>query len=228
MEGYAHLVTACAAFIGTHFLMSHPLRAPMVERLGANGFLGVYSLVSLATFGWMIWAFRQAPTGETLWPATDAIWIIASILTLLAAIFYCGSMIRNPAMPNPSPDAGAALAAKVPNGMFLVTRHPMMWSFALWGVGHILVAPRMDNFIFIGAIIFMALVGSWAQDVKKRATLGDAWRAWEGRTAFVPRLSQLPRIGWRLWLAGIALWLFATWAHNFFGAYDAGILRWIG
>jgi uncharacterized membrane protein len=227
MEGYAQLIAACAAFIGTHFLMSHPLRAPMVARFGASGFLGVYSLVSLATFGWMIWAFRRSPTGETLWPATDTIWIVSSILTLLAAIFYCGSMIRNPAMPNPNPDAGSALAAKVPTGMFLVTRHPMMWSFALWGIGHILVAPRMDNFIFVGAIIFMALAGSWAQDHKKESTLGDGWRAWEAKTAFIPRLTQLPRIGWRLWLAGTALWLAATWAHNFFGAYGAGIYRWL-
>jgi uncharacterized membrane protein len=136
-------------------------------------------------------------------------------------------MIRNPAMPNPSPDAGAALAGKTPTGMFLVTRHPMMWSFALWGIGHILVAPRMDNFIFVGAIIFMALVGSWAQDRKKEASLGDGWRAWEGRTSYWPRLSQLPRIGWRLWLAGTALWLVASWAHNVFGAYGAGIYRWL-
>ena len=227
MDGYAQLVTACATFIGTHFLMSHPLRAPMVARLGANGFLGLYSLVSLATFGWMIWAFKNAPTGETLWPASTAIWVGASVLTLLAAIFYCGSMIRNPALPNPNPDAGAALAGKVPSGMFLVTRHPMMWSFALWGVGHILVAPRTDNFIFVGAIIFMALAGSWAQEAKKEAALGDGWRAWQAKTSFIPRFSQLPRIGWRLWLAGLALWLAATWAHNFFGAYGAGIYRWL-
>ena len=228
MDGYAQLVTACATFVGTHFLMSHQLRARFVAQFGANGFLGVYSLVSLLTFGWMIFAFRAAPTGETYWPATDAIWIGASILTLLAAVFYCGSMIRNPAMPNPNPDAAAALAEKVPTGIFRVTRHPMMWSFALWGIGHLLVAPRVDNLIFVGSIIFMALAGSWAQDRKKEAMLGDGWRAWQAKTAFIPRLSKLAFIGWRLWLAGIALWLAAIWVHNLFGAYDAGILRWVG
>ena len=103
MEGYASLITASALFVGSHFLMSHPLRPRLVARLGNGGFLGLYSLASLATFGWMIWAFRQAPKGEYHWTPTDVIWVISSLLTLLAAVFYCGSMIRNPALPNPNP-----------------------------------------------------------------------------------------------------------------------------
>jgi uncharacterized membrane protein len=227
MEGYASLITASALFVGSHFLMSHPLRPRLVARLGEGGFLGLYSLVSLATFGWMIWRFSNTPKGEYLWVPDDVIWGVSSVLTLLAAIFYCGSMIRNPAMPNPNPDAGKALAAQSPSGMFLVTRHPMMWGFALWGVAHILVAPRTDNFIFVGSIIFLALVGAWAQERKKIVALGDAWRSWQARTSYWPRLSQMGRIGWRLWVAGIALWLVATWAHNFFGAYGAGLFRWL-
>ena len=227
MEGYASLVSASALFVGSHFLMSHPLRAALIARVGNGGFLGLYSLVSFATFGWMIWCFSQAPTGAYHWAPNDVIWGLSSALTLLAAVFYCGSMIRNPALPNPNPDAGKALAAQSPTGMFLVTRHPMMWSFALWGMAHILVAPRTDIFIFVGSIIFLALVGSWAQERKKIAALGDAWRSWQARTSYWPRLSQLGRAGWQVWLAGIAVWLLATWAHNFFGAYDAGIFRWL-
>jgi uncharacterized membrane protein len=227
MEGYASLITACVAFVGSHFLMSHPLRAKMVSAFGAGGFRAIYPLVSLATMGWMIWSFRQAPTGAMFWAVTDIIWAAASLLTLLAAVFFCGSLIRNPAFPNPDANASRTLAARSPSGMFLVTRHPMMWSFVLWGFAHILVAPRTDNFIFIGGIIFLALVGAWAQERKKIATLGDGWRSWQARTSYWPRLSQMGRIGWRVWLAGLALWLVATWAHNFFGAYGAGIYRWL-
>jgi uncharacterized membrane protein len=227
MDGFASLATACATFIGTHFLMSHPLRKGMISRLGNGGFLGVYSLVSFATFGWMIWAFWQTPAGSDYWLVSDSIWILASLLTLLAAVFFCGSMIGNPALPNPDADATIALAAKSPSGMFLVTRHPMMWSFALWGIAHILIAPRMANLIFVGSIIFLALVGAKAQDAKKAATMGAGWVSWQQRTSYWPRLSQLGRIGWPLWGAGIAVWLAATWAHNFFGAYGAGLFRWL-
>jgi uncharacterized membrane protein len=224
MNGYAPLVTACALFVGSHFLMSHPLRARMVARLGDNGFAGVYSLVSLASFGWMIWVFRQAPTGEMVWNVSDAIWIGASLLTLLASVLFIGSFFGNPVL---SQSSGAALAAQRPAGALLVTRHPMMWGFALWGVAHILVAPRMDSFIFVGSIIFLALAGAAGQDRKKAILGGDSWNHWVASTSYWPRLSQLPRIGVRLWLAGTVLWLVATWAHNFFGAYGAGIYRWL-
>ncbi len=226
MESYASLIIASAVFVGSHFLMSHTLRSRLVARLGEGGFLGLYSLISLMTFGWMIWSFSNAPAGEYYWLPGDIIWAVSSALTALAAIFYCGSMIRNPALPNANPDASKALAAQTPSGMFLVTRHPMMWGFALWGFAHILVAPRTDNFIFVGSIIFLALVGAWAQEARKRVTLGDGWRSWQKRTSYWPRLTQLGRIGWKLWVAGIAVWLLATWAHNFFGAYGAGLFRW--
>lgn len=55
------LLAASIAFVGGHFVMSHPLRAPMVRIFGEKGFLVLYSLVSLATFAWMILAFRDAP-----------------------------------------------------------------------------------------------------------------------------------------------------------------------
>lgn len=229
MDGYISLIAASTLFVGTHFLMSHPLRARLVSTMGNGGFAGFYSLVSLATFAWMIWTWRQAPSSEMAWVPGDTIWVIASLLTLLGAVFFIGSLIGNPAFPNPEIDEveGRKLAAKSPAGMFLVTRHPMMWGFALWGFAHILVAPRMDNFIFVGSIIFLALVGARAQEAKKAQALGTGWVTWQSRTSYFPRLSHLSRIGWRLWAVGITVWLIATWAHNFFGAYGAGIFRWL-
>ena len=34
-----------------------------------------------------------------------------------------------------------------PRGVFAITRHPMMWSFTLWGTAHILVFPTTENII---------------------------------------------------------------------------------
>ena len=101
MDGLAALVTASALFVWTHFMMSHPLRAKMVARLGEKGFSAVYSLVSFATLGWMIWEFLNAPIGERWWLPTDGVWIAASLLTLLASVFLIGSFAGNPALPHP-------------------------------------------------------------------------------------------------------------------------------
>lgn len=227
MDSLAPLLTASVFFVGSHFLMSHPLRRLMVARLGEKGFLGLYSLVSLTGFGWMMWEFARAPVRAAYWAPTDAIWIVASILTLLAVILFAGSFRGNPALPNPDGDGIRTLAAKVPTGVFRVTRHPMMWGFALWGTSHMLVAPRMDSFLFNGSLVFLALAGSYGQDRKKEATMGDAWGKWERQTSFWPRLSQLGKIEPRTLLIGVVFWFAATWAHNLFGNFGAGIYRWL-
>ena len=58
MTEMASLIAACVAFVGSHFLLSHPLRAPLVARLGTGPFMGLYSLVALASFAWLVVAYR--------------------------------------------------------------------------------------------------------------------------------------------------------------------------
>ena len=67
MDPMTHLALGTAAFLGTHYISSTPLRAALVKALGENGYLGLYSLVSFATLGWMIWAYKHAPLAA-LWP----------------------------------------------------------------------------------------------------------------------------------------------------------------
>ena len=76
MTPLVSLAAASIALIGTHFALSHPLRAPLVARLGAAGFQGVYSLVALASFVWMVLAFRAiGPGGTSLWDGSgDVAW----------------------------------------------------------------------------------------------------------------------------------------------------------
>ena len=51
MTPQAGLFLSAIAFVGLHFLLSHPLRAPLVRRLGEKGFQGLYSVQALLTFG---------------------------------------------------------------------------------------------------------------------------------------------------------------------------------
>ena len=223
-----NLIAASVAFVGTHFALSHPLRTPLVRVLGPGGFAGFYSLVGLATFGWMVWAFISMPRrGAPLWDGSgEVIWAIASALTVVALALFLGSLRGNPALPDPR--AGEGLADKQPTSVFRVTRHPMMWGFALWALAHVLVAPTARTLVLAGAIGFLALVGAHLQDRKKQALMGDGWRAWESRTSYWPRLGALPGIGIGLWAVAIGLWLAITWAHIGLAYVPAGIWRWVG
>jgi len=74
MDGLGLVIAAAAAFVGTHFPLSHPLRKPIVGAVGNAAFLGIYSLVAAATISWLALAYRAAPAGMPLWPVGGGLW----------------------------------------------------------------------------------------------------------------------------------------------------------
>jgi uncharacterized membrane protein len=219
------LTLALFAFVGTHFLMSHPLREPMVARLGTAAFQGVYSLVSLATLGWAAYAFREAPLGMPLWIAGDGLNAIATAIMFVASVLLAGSFVGNPALPAPG---AKALATQPARGVFAITRHPMMWSFALWSLAHVTVSPRPAVLVLSGFIALLAIGGAAGQDHKKAKLMGENWEGWVSRTAFVPFSKGFAWPGRIALVGGTLLWLIATFAHPFLGAPTAGLWIWLG
>lgn len=220
------VVVAAVAFVGSHFALSHPLRAPVVDRIGERAFLLVYSVVSFVTLGWLVWAYLDTAPEPLLWPAGDALWAVASVLMLVGSILFVGSLIGNPALPDPS---GRPKPAPAPRGVFTVTRHPMMWGFALWGIVHILVYPTLANIVLCAAIIVLALLGAHMQDRKKAQLQPDVWPTWQARTSYWPFAGRTRIGGFRGHdiAGGVVVWLAATWAHIPLAGWAAGIWRWI-
>ena len=225
-QEYAQLVAATLAFVGSHFALSHPLRAGLVKQFGPAAFQGVYSLVAIGTFVWLVLAFRAIPPqGDLPWDgAGDLPWAIATLLMLAAAVLLVGSFLGNPALPQPN---AKALALHHPKGVFQITRHPMMWSFALWSAAHVLVSPSVRVMILSAAIAFLALVGAHMQDRKKEVLMGGAWVKWEHRTSYWPKLGGFAKAGAVPWIGGVVLWLAVTWAHIPAIGIPAGVWSWL-
>jgi uncharacterized membrane protein len=209
-----------AAFVVTHLALSHPLRRPLSKAFGAAGFQALYSVIALALFGGMIWARRGAGSEPWLWQPRPPAWIVAALLTWLATILFVGSFRRNPAMVTFGP--GRDVVIGNPTGVFLITRHPMMWGFALWAVAHMLVHPKPSALAISATVLVLALAGSAGQDVKKRQHLGEAWSEWVSQTSFVPFGRGLAWPGAFAFVGGTLLFLAATWLHP----YAVGIWRW--
>lgn len=222
MTGLGGLVIASAGFVGTHFAMSHPLRGGLVRMLGERGFALVYSAVSIV----LLWAMTrfygparvEAP--QAYWDAGQAGWIVATILMLIGSILFVGSLRRNPAFPNPGKPVTNIGAAR---GVFAITRHPMMWGFAIWALVHAIVLPTAASLVISAAIAILALGGAYGQDHKKEKLVGDPWRDWMRRTAFVPFGRGFASPGGFALIGGTLLWLAATWAHGALGYRPAGI-----
>ena len=217
MTPQAGLFLFSIAFVGTHFLLSHPLRGPLVRAMGERAFQGLYSLVALITFGSMIYFYRLCGREPPLWDVGQVGWIVGTLLMWLASILFVGSFIGNPALPGARGPRGG------PNAVFRITRHPMMWSFVLWAAVHLTILAMPKALVFDGAIILLALAGAAAQDRKKAGLMGDAWHEWTAETAFIPFTRGVAYPGTVVLVGGTLLFLIATWAHPI----PAGIWRWV-
>jgi uncharacterized membrane protein len=130
--------------------------------------------------------------------------------------------------PNPTlPNAGTLLERpSVASGIFAVTRHPMMWGFALWGIAHFISEPDWRGFWFFGIFAITALGGVYLQERRKARTFGPSWGRFKAKTSFVPFVAlaqgraslRLAEIGWWRIALGVLLWALVLHFH----------LRWFG
>ncbi len=217
MDAIYHLAIATLVFLGAHFFSSTPFRAPLVEAIGERAYLGAYSLASLATIAWMVWAYMRAPyvpflqvPGLKLWPLA----VMPVSLVLLAA----GVMT-----PNPSAVGQATrLAGEEPaRGILRVTRHPVMWAIALWAGVHMLARGDVAAMVFFGGFLLLALAGTKLIDMRKADNLGEAWTRFASVTSNVPFSAIVEgrnrfvfaEIGWKRVLAGLALFALLVAVH---------------
>ena len=226
MTAMTGLIAGAILFVGTHFLMSHPLRAPMVSALGEKIFGLVYAVVSFATLYLMVHyyhgAFADSPA--VLWDAGSVGWILGTILMWVGSVLFVGSLKSNPAFPTggkPVTEIGAA------SGVFAITRHPMMWGFAIWALVHVIVNPTPAAIVVSLAIAVLALGGAYGQDFKKQKLIGEPWRDWESRTSFLPYGRGVASPGGFALVGGTLLWLAASYAHGALGYRPAGIWAFI-
>lgn len=229
MSGTITVLAAAGAFAASHLVLSHPLRRPLVETMGERGFLVIYTLVAVATLGATVWAYRAAPATVPLWIPGDGLWALATLVMLLASILLLGSFVGNPTRPG----LGPLTAAPPARGVFSVTRHPMMWAIALWGLAHILVYPVEKNIALAAPIVVLALVGAALQDRKKLALDPAGFSDWQARTSYWP-FAAIARgratfggFGGHALGGGLVVWLVATWAHRPLAGWPAGIWRWL-
>ena len=215
MDPAAQLYYATAAFVATHFISNTPLRAALVRALGEKRYIGAYSLVALGTLGWMIWAYSKAPP-EPQWAGLRM--APAIVMPFAFVLFACGLLSRNPTL------VGAEKLLRSPDparGIIRVTRHPMMWSFMLWSLAHILARGEHMSSVFFGGLFALAALGARLLDQRKAKTLGEDWQRFAAVTSYLPFGAILQgrnkfdarEIGWRNPGIGLALYAIFLWAH---------------
>lgn len=207
------LVAAAIGWVAVHIGVSGTrLRDRIVARTGEAAFRGLFVLASFALLGWLGWAFAAAGPVRVLWHAPRWLAVLMMLLMLPALLLFVGSL----STPNPTLVTGArALAAPNPaTGVLRITRHPMLWAFAVWGLLHLVVLGTLSGVVLTGAIIVTALAGMPSLDAKYARRNPDRWPAFAAVTSRIPFVAIAQKrnhlawseIGWWRPLLAIVLW----------------------
>lgn len=181
----SELVAALAVFVAAHSLPTPTgLRAAAVRRLGRGRWVTLYSLVSVASLAWVISAAIRAPH-VTLW--TPTAWMAATpAVAMVPACLLAAMGATRPNAWSVSFASGEA-AAQAP-GVLALTRHPLLWAFALWAGGHLFANGDLAAALVFGGAGAFALAGMPLLEARAR-------RRGEG---------EPPSLGWRARAAALA------------------------
>lgn len=149
----AMLILGLALFLGVHSirLFADSWRTRQIARLGANGWKGLYALVSIAGFVVLVWGFglaRQHPL--VVWVPPMALRHLNALFTLLAFVLLAAAYVP-----------GNAIKARL--------GHPMLAAVKLWAFGHLLAAGMLHDVLLFGAFLLWAVADFMVSRRRDRA-----------------------------------------------------------
>ena len=132
------LVAGLVLFIAIHLIPSvPPLRAALVERLGAIPYRGVFSAVVLLSLAAVVWGFSRSPIEVVYAPPA---WghQASMILVPVALVLFA--------------------AANMPTRIRAMVGHPMLLGLLLWAFAHLLSNGDVRSIVLFGGFTLFAVV----------------------------------------------------------------------
>ena len=213
------LTTGCFLFLLTHLGISGtPLRGVLQEKLGAQPYLGLYSLLAFGSLGLMIWGYVRVPHADFIWFPSQAAYLVTKTLLFVALVtLVMGTLTRNPTqvMNEQALDDGVS-------GMLKITRHPIQWGILLFAVGHLIANGDVASLLFFGTFAAVSFFGMLSMDQRKRAETDPRWAGFMTQTSMMPFAAILSGkqrftagdINWIGLIAGIGLYVAVYWFHD--------------
>src|SRR5262249_13232002 len=143
-------------------------------------------------------------------------WVLVAIM-LLAFVLFVASVSQ----PNPTMISGESALTRPPRGIHRVTRHPMLWSFAVWAAVHIIGNGDTAAIVFFGAFLVTAAAGMPSIDAKLARRDPSTWQALSALTSIVPFVAIAQgrnrfapgEIGWLTLAIGVIAWAVLLHLH---------------
>lgn len=234
-SSFVSLVIVAVAWVFVHLGVSGTsLRVRIVQAIGERAFRAVFSLASFALIFCLVDGYRRAGAVAVLWVAPHGLVVACMLLMLPALLLFIGSVsVANPTMVA----GGRALAGENPaRGVLRLTRHPMLWAFAIWAAVHAIMLGTLGALVFFGAFLVVALGGMPSLDAKIARRDPQHWPAFARATSIVPFVAiaqgrnrfALGEIGWWRIAATSIAWFALIGAHQWMfhiPAWDILVVR---
>ncbi len=176
------LILAALIWIGVHVgIAGTRLRDRIVARIGDTPFRAAFSVLSIAALIVLVRTWSLSPTAP-LWFTPDWLRWLLVLAMLPAFVLFVASVSQ----PNPTMIGPPGSATRPPRGITRVTRHPMLWSFAIWAAVHIIGNGDTASIVFFGAFLITALAGMPSIDAKLARRDSATWQALSATTSIVP------------------------------------------
>lgn len=133
------LLLGLILFIGTHSvrIVADDWRTRTRQRIGANRYKAIYSVLTTLGFVLLVWGYGQARhDSRLLWVAPAGLYHATAGLMLVAIMMLMGAHFKR-----------SAISVKL--------RHPMLWSVVVFSAAHLLVNGRVADAVLLGAL------GAW-------------------------------------------------------------------
>lgn len=135
------LLAGLIVFLGIHTvqMVAPDWRQARIDAMGVNAWRGLYSLVSLAGLGLIIWGYSLARyETDFLYVSPDWMVLVTMGLMLIALVLM--------------------IAREMPPG-YIKTRisHPMITGIMLWAVAHLLVNGDTASLLLFGSLLVWAI-----------------------------------------------------------------------
>ena len=181
-----YLLAGLFIFLGVHSVrvFADGWRNQMYDKLGAQTYRGLYSMLSLVGFVLIVWGFglaRQTPV--QLWMPPVGMRHLASLLTLLAFVLLASAYVP-----------GNMIKARV--------HHPMVAGVKVWAFAHLLANGNLAHVILFGSFLAWAVLLFIASRKRDRRN-GVVYAAGQvGATGMAMAVGVASWIAFSLWLHG--------------------------
>ena len=182
--GWIEFAVAMAVFMASHRIPAMlGVKDALVARLGARGYLAVFSLLSLGLLWWVIAAAGRAPYVE-LWEQTRAArWGVNVVMPVAGLLTVLGVGAINPFAFE---GRGKGFYPERP-GIAGVTRQPLLWALLLWSGAHLWANGDVAHVVLFGVFAVFSLAGMAIVERRRRGAMGEPkWKALTRHTSLVP------------------------------------------